>query len=73
MTEDQMDRMEKGQKLLLRLMEEAAAGAREMCELGETDVSGDLWCAHGHLAIAYGIMRKCRGNDDLPVARSGGK
>jgi len=73
MTEDQHDRMNKGQKLLLRLMDETAAGAREMCEQGEIEVSGDLWEAHGHLSIAYGKMRKSRTISGRPVARSGGK
>lgn len=73
MTPDQIERFNRGQKALLRLIEETAAGAREMCEAGESDVSGDLWVAHGHLSMAYGVLRKCRDNSGGPVVQSGGK
>lgn len=73
LTKEHLARFDKGQTKLLRLMRETEAGAEEMCEIGEFDLSARLHRMAAYFRLAYAEGRAATDNAGQFTVKSGSK
>ena len=68
---DVQKRLDKGAKVLARLMQEAEEGAREFCAAGDAEASAAMHRVAAHLRMAYAEGRTLRTVDGIRPAFGG--